>query len=124
MEFEWTEEIILDLIVEVKEYRCLWDPRSKEKKIKNKKIDAFQDIATKLGTTADNVSKKLSNLLQSYRGCRRKVKSSMVTGSGRNDVYKPSWFAFDSLNQFMQDVYCPYKTVDTIVSIFYFITVI
>jgi len=89
MEFEWIVKIILDLIVEIKEYPYLWDTKRK-----NKEFDVFQNIATKFGTTAE----KFSNLLQSYRRCRRKVKSCLMTGSRRNDIYYLSWFAYDSLN--------------------------
>ncbi|KAF0749912.1 MADF domain-containing protein [Aphis craccivora] len=45
---------------------------------------------------------------------KSKNKKMMLSGAGRKDVFKPSWFAIDAIHTFMQDVYTPHETKDTV----------
>jgi len=90
MEFEWSNNRVLALIEDIKEYPCLWNPKNEEYKNKNKKLDCLKCLSVKYQCSPDNVKKKLTNLLQAYRACRRKIKYSTKSGIGGNDVYKPT----------------------------------
>lgn len=117
MASEWNDELVLTFIDEFKNYRCLWDPKDTDRKSKNKKNDAYQKLGLQFKKPKEEIHKKINNLIQSYRGYRRKIKTTKVSGAGRKDVFKPSWFAFDAIHTFMQDVYTPHGTVDTMVSV-------
>ncbi|CAH2015030.1 unnamed protein product [Acanthoscelides obtectus] len=112
-EFQWSDELVLDLIYEIEQRRHLWDPKDEDKKNRNKKSDAFKSLGKKFGVTPEEIIKKYEHLLQSYRKCCRKAKNSIKTGAGTSDVYKPVWFAFEALNKFMKDVYTPHGVTDT-----------
>lgn len=58
-------------------------PRTKSIK-KEKKIDAWNEIASAIGTSAEACRKKISSLLVTYRKEKNKVKSSMGTGKGKS----------------------------------------
>ncbi|XP_024878151.1 repellent protein 1-like [Temnothorax curvispinosus] len=114
MEAEWTECRVLALIEDIKQYPCLWDPKDKDYKSRNRKFDCLKILSVKYECSPVDIKKKWSNLLQSYRACRRKIKSSKKSGAGRDDIYKPTWFAFDHINSFMTDMYIPHGTLDSI----------
>lgn len=117
MASEWNDELVLTFIEEFKKYQCLWNPKDIDRKSKNKKNDAYHDLSLHFKKPKEEIKKKINNLIQSYRGYRRKIKTTKVSGAGRKDVFKPSWFAFDAINTFMQDVYTPHGTTDTMVSV-------
>jgi len=58
--------------------------------------------------------------MATYRKLSNKVKASMSTGSGSNEVFKPDWFAYNSMT-FLRDVYEAKKTISTCVSLFNFV---
>lgn len=118
MAVEWTEDKCLKLIQEVREKRVLWDPKDPKKKKKNAKKDALASVAAVLQMPADEIQVKWKNLAQSYRVYRRKCRKT-TTGMGRHELYKPTWFAYDTMNDFMNDVYTPQATIDTMVRIYF-----
>lgn len=59
---------------------------------------------------------KQHSLTASFRPLLSKVKSSMRTGSGADDVYKPNWFAFETMAKFLVSVYQPRLTISTQIS--------
>jgi len=117
MESEWSNNRVLALIENIKEYPCLWNAKDEEYKNKNKKLDCLKCLSVKYQCSPDDVKKKWANLLQVYRACRRKIKCSTKSGIEQNDVYKPTWFAFNCMNSFMVDVYVPHGISDSLVSI-------
>ncbi|XP_049291719.1 uncharacterized protein LOC125768313 [Anopheles funestus] len=56
--------------------------------------------------------KKWSSLCAYYRKEKAKINQSMITGSGRSDVYRSSWFAYESLG-FIGNTVKPRKTQST-----------
>jgi len=117
----WTNNRVIELIEDIKEHRVLWDPKDVYYKSKTKKFDCFKNLSIKYQCTVDEIKKKWTNLLQVYRSCRRKIKCTSKSGAGRDEVYKPLWFAYDYMNTFMADVYVPHGISDSVVSS-YFIT--
>src|SRR5580765_6377668 len=88
METEWTNNRALALLEDIREYTCLWDPKDKDYKSKTKKFDCIKSLSVKYQCTPDDIKKKWTNLLQAYRSCRRKIKSTTKSGVGRDEVYK------------------------------------
>nr|CAI5849475.1 unnamed protein product [Callosobruchus analis] len=42
-----------------------------------------------------------------------KVKYSLKSGAGRDDIFKPSWFAYETMANFLQPVYSARDTINT-----------
>ncbi|CAG5055801.1 unnamed protein product [Parnassius apollo] len=49
----------------------------------------------------------------SNEDCLKKIKDSTKTGAGSEEIYKPSWFAFDAIHSYMGAVYDYRPTVCT-----------
>nr|CAI5834431.1 unnamed protein product [Callosobruchus analis] len=51
-----------------------------------------------------------------FRQLSIKVKSSMKSGAGRDDIVKPSWFAYETMANLLQPIYSARNTISTEVS--------
>ncbi|XP_023288150.1 uncharacterized protein LOC105696010 [Orussus abietinus] len=107
---EWTEEKAIHFIKKMKDYPCLWNPSSKDKKNRNRIKDAFKSIAEEMKVDVMSLKKKKENLFQTYRNYKRKINRSKVSGSRVQDVYKPVWSLYSLLDDFLHDVYAPKKS--------------
>nr|CAI5832320.1 unnamed protein product [Callosobruchus analis] len=47
-----------------------------------------------------------------FRQLLNKVKSSLKSGAGRNDIFKPSWFAYETMANFLLPVYSARDTIN------------
>lgn len=110
---EWNNESALKLIGFYRERECLWDPTNCEYKNKLKRLDAWREISELLEGNVNDVKKKMESLLTSFR--RERQREENKTGSGADEVYKSTWFAFSSMG-FLQDKFAVKKTVNTEVS--------
>jgi len=55
MESEWSDNCVLALIEDLKEYPCLWNPKDKEHKNKNKNFDCLKCLSVKYQCSPDDV---------------------------------------------------------------------
>ncbi|KAL1130500.1 hypothetical protein AAG570_011748 [Ranatra chinensis] len=113
-ECEWPEDRVLDLIRHIRQHPCLWHSRDPNRLNKARKAACYALIANGFGLTPQEVKKKFANLMQTYRGCRRKIRSS--GRSGRCPNYKPVWFAYDAINHFMEGHYTPHDELHPMVN--------
>lgn len=81
---EWDSEDSLLLIQEYERHRLLWDPKHKDRFNKQKKHDAWREIAKACNTDMDNAKKKMASLLGSFRRERAKGRKIIGTGTGMN----------------------------------------
>ncbi|KAK4886981.1 hypothetical protein RN001_003252 [Aquatica leii] len=82
---DWNHKKVLHLINVYKNYH-----------LRNKKHDAWVQIASEMDCDVDLVKTKMSFLLSSFRRERAKIKNTTRTGRGKEDVYVSKWFAFSS----------------------------
>jgi hypothetical protein len=80
---EWLEGDILGLIEAYKSFPVLWNPAESDYYKKNKKSDAWRDIAMSVGCPEDECKKKIISLLSSYRREKSREKKSTGTGKGK-----------------------------------------
>nr|CAI5823864.1 unnamed protein product [Callosobruchus analis] len=113
---EWTDELVVTFIKNIQGHPCLWNPRDKNKKNRNKVQDAFQAISAAMDIEINELKKKKETLFQTYRNYRRKVACSQKSGAGTDDVYIPSWPPYFDLDAFLHGIYTPKGTFDTLVS--------
>lgn len=118
---EWTNERILEFIVNLEAEPIIWDP----KETLHKKKDAIHDAWIRLKSnlsfemSVQELKKKKESLMAYYRIHINKIKKSMKSGAGSDEVYKTSWFAFDALDGFLRPVYECEITQHTKVSTIY-----
>lgn len=110
---EWSDDLVIELIYAVREHENLWDPHNGDKKNSRKRNDSWAKIAEKIADrSAEECKKKWKNLCQSYRQYRRKLKTK--SGQGANEGHKVTWFAFDTMHSFMNDIYEPHGNSDAV----------
>ncbi|XP_069673984.1 uncharacterized protein [Periplaneta americana] len=107
MAFEWGRDNILLLAELLKANKCLWDVTKREYKDRHMKKDAYRTISLQLGTSPEEVEKKVHIMKTQFIREWTKVKKSRVCGI-RNDIYVPKWYAFQPLS-FLKDVYTTKK---------------
>lgn len=80
---EWSHEVIEKLVNMYRQRPELWNPKNNNYHIKNKKHDAWAEIASELCCDVVAVKAKMTSLLSSYRREKSKTKNSMGTGKGK-----------------------------------------
>jgi hypothetical protein len=89
---EWNNTVTLRLIDLYREKELLWNPTYADYK---SKLNAWNEISQLLGCDQTGVRKEVESLLTSFR--RERQKEETKTGSGADEAYKSSWFAFKSM---------------------------
>lgn len=107
---EWSNDSVLQLINAYRIRPVLWNSLDSYYKNKNKKEDAWRELADMLNTDIAEIKKKMQSLLASFRRERQKLKT--ISGMGAEEVYDTKWFAFKSL-LFLKDKNQPVETQDT-----------
>lgn len=96
---EWTREQTLVLIDLYRSHPVLWDNKLSDYKNKLKKAEAWRTIAVAMEIERAEVERKIRILTTQFRREVKKMKKEwMPAGDGTEDVYKASWFAFESLS--------------------------
>ncbi|XP_022181896.1 uncharacterized protein LOC111041792 [Myzus persicae] len=111
----WTNEKVLDLIECYKNKPVLWFPKDPKYYNKFAKSDAWDDLAKEMKITPDECRKKITSLNASFRREKMKTKNSQRTGTGTDEVYESTWFAFKHF-AFIMDKDNPRPTLDTVVT--------
>lgn len=101
MSTDWTHDLELTFIETYQFYPIIWDPRHKDHKDRCKVNDAWTQISTKLYIPVKELKCKKVSLMATYRMHKRKIKSSMQSGAGSDDLYTPIWFAFGVMDSFL-----------------------
>ncbi|KAF9417938.1 hypothetical protein HW555_005083 [Spodoptera exigua] len=82
-------------------------------KNRNKRNDAVRDIASVFNIASSEIERKLKNLSSHYFREKRKYEESKRSGSGRDDVQLPKWFAYKALS-FLNDKNAPVPTLNSL----------
>lgn len=106
---KWSEKETINFIEHYINEECLWNLKSDDYKNKHKREAAYcrlKDFAKEYypSLTIQDVKNKIKNIRSTYYQELKKVKDSMGTGSGADDVYKPNVKWYDTLNAVMQMV--------------------
>lgn len=117
---EWTNAQVLELIEMYRLRPVLWNCRLSEYKDRNKRHDAFVEIADNFKTDKAEVEKKIKSLLTIFAREVKKVKDSQKSGAGSDEIYVSKWYCYSSL-LFLRDRNAPRNTIDTKVSRAHFI---
>lgn len=123
LEMEWSNEQTLLFIEQYEKMPVLWDSKRPEHKNRVKLNDAWVELQKKFDNSIPIVElkKKKESLMASYRSLRKEVLESEGTGSSTDDIFKPSWYAFEAIDRFMRAKGEKSPTVNSEVSISYLI---
>lgn len=115
---EWSKEIVLEFLEYFEIESLIWNPGHALHKNRNEVHDAWKRIQEKLSIqiTIPELKKKKDSLMASFRTCLQKVRASKRTGTGANEVYKPTWFAFEKMESFLKERDQPRLTLNSEVS--------
>jgi hypothetical protein len=115
---EWSNEDIFKFIELYKSEPVIWDPKNASHSDRNKVNSAWERIKVGLKEAGKQFSvKQLKTkkdvLMATFRKLSQRVRQSMKTGSGTDEVNKPDWIFFDTLAKFLSVVYEPRKTISS-----------
>lgn len=112
---EWSNEKVLEFIQFYETESIIWNPSNPDHKKKHMVHDAWIRIKNMLSwpTTVEEMKKKKDSLMAYYRAHLNKIKKSIKSGAGADDVYQTNWFAFSAMNSFLQNIYDCRPTIDT-----------
>jgi len=112
---EWSSEVTLEFLRLYEQESAIWNPKDPLHKNRTAVAEAWKRIEGSLSIkcSVKELKKKKESLMATFRPLLNKVKASMKTGNGADDVYKPNWFAFETMARFLHGIYQPRNTVNT-----------
>lgn len=93
---------LVEFIEAYRNFPCLWQIKSNEYKDRNKKNRAYEELLNKYkevdqSATIQTVKTKIDSLRGSFRKEIRKIKDSLRSGAGEDEVYKPHLWYYEHL---------------------------
>ncbi|XP_076276156.1 uncharacterized protein LOC143207035 [Lasioglossum baleicum] len=85
-----------------KRHRSLWDPKHYDYHNSAIRENSWREISSILNLPVAELKNKMKSLMGTYRRERSRQKKSLITRSGKGDIYVSKWFAFDCFN-FLSD---------------------
>lgn len=113
---EWTNELVLEFLELYEEEPAIWNSSYIQHKNRNDLYDAWLRIKNKLSTPCSISDLKKESLMSSFRTCLKRVQESSKSGAGASDIYKPTWFVFETMTRFLRNKDEPKKTINSEVS--------
>ncbi|XP_047034045.1 uncharacterized protein LOC124640356 [Helicoverpa zea] len=115
MATEWSNKKAITFLEILQTEPCLWDPKHKGYKNRGTQNDAWRRIIEKIPfqTTIEEIKKKKESLMGYYRIHLNKIKKTLKSGAGKDDVYTTNWFAFETMDNFLRRVYDRSRTLKT-----------
>jgi hypothetical protein len=114
-QMDWSNEVTLEFLRLYELEPVIWNPKERLHKNRNAVADAWKRIEASLSIkcSVQELKKKKESLMATFRPLLNKVKASMKTGKGADEVYRPSWFAFETMAKFLNGIYQPRNIVNT-----------
>nr|CAH7752966.1 unnamed protein product [Callosobruchus chinensis] len=109
---EWSNETFFEFLERYENEPVIWNASLPTHKNRNDIYDAWKRIEVKMGNkyTVTELKKKKDSLMASFRACLNKVKQSLKSGAGTDEIYKPPWFAYEKMATFLRDKDLPRQT--------------
>lgn len=101
----WNEETTLKFVQLYREKPCLWDIKTPIYKNKQARDSAYKEIEDTMGIEGfgvQEIKNKIKNLRSTYSQEKKKIKDSMKSGAGSNDIYIPNVRWFKEMDQFLR----------------------
>ncbi|KOB79173.1 Uncharacterized protein OBRU01_00964 [Operophtera brumata] len=113
MSTQWSNDRELVFLECYQAEPVLWQAQHEGHKNKNKTHDAWTRISAIMEIPVPDLKKKRDSLMSSYRTYRKKVKDSIHSGASTDEVYKPIWFAYETMDSFLGEGVACNKTINS-----------
>ncbi|BES88964.1 Alcohol dehydrogenase transcription factor Myb/SANT-like [Nesidiocoris tenuis] len=102
---EWTNDIVMEFLELYEKEPLLWNPSHPKHKNRDEAHDAWKRIGARLDGrySVSELKKKKESLMASFRTYQRRIRGSLKGGTGADDIFKPNWFAFETMNRFLTE---------------------
>lgn len=102
-QYEWSNEKVLHFLELYFMESPIWNPNDVRHKDRNEVFDAWKRLEEALGFqySITELKKKRENLMSTYRKLQNKVRTSRMIG----EVFKPDWFAYETMARYLNDLY-------------------
>lgn len=104
---KWTEHTTIKFIEEYIKDDCLWNNKSlnySNKQAKQHRLAAIASAMAIANFGVKEVETKIKSIRSTYSQELKKIKDSTKSGSGTDDIYKPTIKWFDMLHQALNSV--------------------
>ncbi|XP_063622374.1 uncharacterized protein LOC134794492 [Cydia splendana] len=106
---DWTTEKIIEFLELLQTEPSIWNHRASTHRSRKLVSQAWKRIQNNfsLSCPVEELKRKRNSLLTQYRDILRRIKESQQKASDGEDqeIYKPSWFAFDVMNSYLSNLY-------------------
>ncbi|KOB67483.1 Uncharacterized protein OBRU01_14415 [Operophtera brumata] len=113
MSTQWSNDRELVFLECYQAEPVLWQAQHEGHQNKNKTHDAWTRISAIMEIPVPDLKKKRDSLMSSYRTYRKKVKDSIHSGASTDEVYKPIWFAYETMDSFLGEGVACNKTINS-----------
>lgn len=112
---EWTNDVVFEFLDLYGNETVIWCAKHREHKNRNAINDAWKRIKDKISIqcSIQEVKKKNESLMSTFRPLLKKVKATSGTGTGSEEVFKPTWFAYERMARFLHGIFQPRNTQNT-----------
>lgn len=112
-EMEWSQEETFRFLELFQKENIIWDPKDKYHKNSQKVNDAWERLSVQMGRPSSDLKSKKNSLMPTFRQPLRRKKQSLTSGAGEDDVYKPGWLYYDTMEAFLASSYKCHTTINT-----------
>ncbi|XP_063381836.1 uncharacterized protein LOC134668285 [Cydia fagiglandana] len=106
---DWTTEKIIEFLKLLQTEPAIWNHRASANRSRTLVRQAWKRIQNNfsLSRPVEELKRKRNSLLTQYRDILRRIKESQqkVSDGEGEEIYKPSWFAFDVMNSYLSHLY-------------------
>ncbi|XP_063823473.1 uncharacterized protein LOC135073289 [Ostrinia nubilalis] len=101
----WSNDECLSFLEHYQMESCIWNPKDANHKDKKKQADAWIRLAQLTGRPVKEVKNKKEILMTTFRKHLKKKQESMRSGAGADEIYNPTWYAYEIMESFLLQVY-------------------
>nr|CAI5855752.1 unnamed protein product [Callosobruchus analis] len=114
---ERTNDLTLELLSLLENEPMVWSPTILDHKNRNKvaDADAWTNIQRQFSVECSvaELKKKKESPIAMFRQLLNNYKPSLNSGAGRDDIFRSSWFTYETMANFLQPVYSARATINT-----------
>ena len=110
----WTDTMVGFLLTEWQFHDCLYNVNHADYHNTRKRNLALEIISTELQLPIKEIQKKMVGLRSYYGQLKQKVRSSIKSGAGSDEVFTPQWPFFNEMDSFLSDFVTPRTTESNI----------
>ncbi|XP_047503528.1 uncharacterized protein LOC125048730 [Pieris napi] len=109
----WSNEKSLSFLEHYQMEPCIWNPKDANHKDKKKQADAWIRLAELTGRPVKEIKNKKEILMTTFRKHLKKKRESMRSGAGAEEIYNPTWYAYETMESFLLPVYTCNEGINT-----------